>query len=121
MIQLTLDQQTVAAGSSLSGTLVYEETSSHQNPPDKTTLELRWYTEGRGTRDRQIIHSLTLNPEKLATGVPISFTLKIPDEGPITYNGSLLRIIWEVRAKADYPGLLSGKDKIVQPLTVICR
>jgi hypothetical protein len=120
MIQLTLDQQTVAAGHSLSGTLVYLG-APRKSPPDKTTLELRWYTEGRGTRDLQTIHSLTLNPEKLATGVPIPFTLKIPDEGPITYNGSLLRIIWEVRAKADYPGLLSGKDKLVQPFTVICR
>jgi hypothetical protein len=121
MIHLTLDHHTVAAGHSLSGTLIYGETSSRQNPPDKTTLELRWYTEGRGTLDLKSIHSLTLNPEKLATGLPIPFTLKIPDEGPITYNGSLLRIIWEVRANADYPGLLSGKDKLVQPFTVICR
>jgi hypothetical protein len=121
MIHLTLDQHTVAAGHSLSGTLIYQQTSSRQHAPDRTTLELRWYTEGRGTCDRQTIHSLTLNPEKLATGVPIPFTLKIPDEGPITYNGSLLRIIWEVQAKANYPGLLSGKDKLVQPFTVICR
>jgi hypothetical protein len=115
MIHLTLDQTTVAVGSRLAGTLTCEQV------PKQATLDLRWYTEGRGTRDRQIIQSLTLNPEKIFTGKPLHFELQIPDEGPITYNGSLLRILWEVKARVSYLGLLAAKDNVHQPLIVLCR
>jgi hypothetical protein len=114
MIHLAFDQ-TVTVGSCLEGTLTYEQ------PLKQATVELRWYTEGRGSCDRQTIQSLTLNPEKTFTGEPLHFELQIPDDGPITYNGALLRILWEVRAQVTYPGLLSAKDSVTQPLVVLCR
>ncbi|MEO0539144.1 MAG: hypothetical protein AAF215_35485 [Cyanobacteria bacterium P01_A01_bin.123] len=122
MIELHLDKTAIAVGDILSGTLVWKGVQS-QNKPKKGTLTARWRTEGRGTRDRQIIQELPLDPEALISsqGLSLPFSIQIPYDGPITYNGALIRILWELEAVIEMPGLFAKKDKQTWPIQVICR
>ena len=116
-ISLFLNEEMVTAGDRLSGKLSYIT----QETPKQVKVELCWYTEGRGTRDRKVIDTCSLDPEQLTFGVPVPFTVQTPHEGPITYNGSLLRIIWEVKAIVVFPGMLAKKEEQTQLVSVICR
>ena len=61
---------------------------------------LRYRTEGRGDTD-----SWTSDPVGFPVAVDGSlnaeFTLDVPDDAPVSYDGSLLRLIWEVEARTN--------------------
>ena len=114
---LFLDQEVVRAGDRLSGKLSYPT----QTLPKQVTVELLWRTEGRGTRDRQTIDTCSINPQQLTLGLPIPFTVQTSYEGPVTYNGSLFRIIWEIKATVTFSGMLAKKEEQTQPVNVLCR
>ncbi len=116
-ISLVLNEETVMAGDRLSGKLSYLTST----PPKQVTVELLWRTEGRGTRDRQVIDTYSIDPQQLTLGLAIPFTVQVPYEGPITYNGSLFRIIWEIKATVVLPGMLAKKEKQTQPVSITCR
>ena len=116
-INLALNEEMVVAGDRLFGKLSY----ATQEPPKQVKVELCWYTEGRGTRDRKVTDTCLLDSQQLTFGVPIPFTVQTPHEGPITYNGSLFRIIWEVKATVVLPGMLSKKEEQTQLVNVVCR
>lgn len=116
-IRLFLDEESVAAGDRISGKLSYPT----QTVPKAAKVELLWHTEGRGTCDRKVIDTLSLDPKQLTLGLPIPFTLQTPYEGPITYNGALLRILWSVKVSISLPGMISKKEEQTQLFSVVCR
>lgn len=55
-----------------------------------------WRTEGRRDPDRrEIAHAEFLDDSVPGAEIVVDFS--IPAEGPVFYNGKVLRIIWEVR------------------------
>lgn len=96
MIDINLEQTEVEAGGNLAGTLIW------QNPENRTpkaaSVSIHWYTEGRGTRNYKAAREISLDPEQLMSAKEreIPFSLEIPEDGPISYNGSLIRVIWEL-------------------------
>lgn len=116
-ISLMLDEEKVAAGDRLSGKL----SCAIKTPPKEAKVELRWYTEGRGTPDSQVVDTYLLDPQQLTIGVPLAFSVATPAEGPITYNGSLLRILWEVRVSISFAGVLAKKETTARLVNVVCR
>lgn len=117
MITIQLEQDVVTVGDRISGHLTYPDTPI----PQQVTIQLYWYTEGRGTRDTGTVQTITLTPKEFDPGYPIGFSLDVPSDGPVTYNGSLLRILWEVRAVMKYPGWRPRKEKTAEPFLVTCR
>ena len=119
MISLILNENSFAAGSSIAGRFTYSPAA--QASPTAAQVNLLWRTEGRGTRDRQIIQSLPTDLAQLTAGVAVPFILALPAGGPITYNGLLLRIIWEVQIVVTLAGLLPKRDQLDQAIQVVCR
>ena len=66
----------------------------------KATLTVGWRTEGRGDVDREFIYEAEIYPHQLA-----QFHCKIPLNAYPSYDGQLLRIIWEVRVYFTSRGL----------------
>lgn len=71
-------------------------------PVDKTprqvVVELIYETSGRGDTDSEAVS------EHVVAGADSGetrFTLSVPDDGPITFDGSLIRVAWRVEAKLD--------------------
>lgn len=82
------------------------------------TVELRWRTEGRGDTDQASAARQELAKGQLPPGQHRwPFQLALPPEGPITYEGHLIRIIWELRAFLD---VARGPDlEFTVPVTVL--
>lgn len=85
---------------------------------DALTLELRWLTDGKGREDSERVESWTLYEGQLRTGTrqEFPFATKIPRRGPSSYAGKLLRVDWELRARADVPWAIDAKATL--PLVV---
>lgn len=61
-----------------------------------------WHTEGRGDRDSEEIFDLTLHEGELYPGDEHEYPFSCPlPDGPISYAGHLINIIWEVHAQLD--------------------
>jgi len=92
------------AGGVVSGLLVLR-------PKDEVTIQdssvsLHWRTEGRGDSNEAEVSTVDLGD--LGTLSPreerrFAFELPIHPDGPITYDGKLIRVIWEVRVHLDVP------------------
>ncbi len=63
---------------------------------------LRWFTEGRGDTDKQVLEELDLHQGELRGGVPFysRFQFRLPMQ-PWSYTGHYVNIIWEVEAVID--------------------
>ena len=111
-IAIRLEQTQLAVGEQLSGTVSWNPAERHQQLKS-ASLQLRWHTEGRGTRDSHVVYEEELDLDRLASSSfsPIPFSARIPEEGPITYNGSLIRILWEVSVSIKVPGLFKRGEK----------
>ena len=116
-VSFVLGGEAVAAGDRLSGKLSHPT----QVPPQQVKVEIFWHTEGRGTPDRKVIDVCSIDPQQLTLGLAIPFTVQTPFEGPITYNGSLFRIMWKLRATVVFPGMLAKKEERALPVNVVCR
>ena len=111
MIDVRLAQTKVTAGDTLKGTLIWHAPNS--KVPKKASISIRWYTEGRGMRNNQTVQEFFFDPNQLISsqrlGTP--FSLDIPYDAPITYNGFLIRVIWELEVLIDMPGLFTRGEK----------
>ncbi len=99
MIQIALNQQQFQLGDPVRGTATWTPESGEA--PRAFFVTVGWRTEGRGTDHREILWQQRVPP----TGMPIQipFELLLPLDGPTTYNGHMIRIIWEVTAGLDVP------------------
>ncbi|HHV22085.1 MAG TPA: sporulation protein [Propionibacterium sp.] len=75
-------------------------------------ISVGWRTEGRGDRDRRVIgvqtFPFTRGQPTTATKFPFRFVL--PPDGPVTYHGHLLRIIWSVNTRVDIGWALDPRE-----------
>lgn len=119
MISIILDDAVVVAGDRLSGHLIYSP--ADQTLPKDAQIALLWRTEGRGTKEHEIVRSRALSPQQLLSGIAIPFAFQTLADGPVTYNGLLFRIIWEVKTTLTLPGLRFKKNETAHPFSIICR
>ena len=100
MIQIDLHDAVVTLGSTVRGQVLWDPS---EKAPDSLTVELRFRTEGRGTEDVGVV----AGTERTFTGDPtmtapwMEFEFELPIDAPVTYDGNLIRVIWEVDARLD--------------------
>ena len=98
MIRLELEQDAVVNGDHLRG---HAEWTSDGKQPRKFEVICRWRVEGKGRKYEEVVDlELDVSPGAHAT---LQFDFKIPMAGPLTYDGKLFRIVWEIVARADLP------------------
>lgn|GEM_PF-243547 len=68
--------------------------------PTEVVLRLFWFTEGRGTRDVEVVHQKIF--EAPAREDRRAFEFRLP-EGPYSFSGTLISLIWALELVAD-PG-----------------
>jgi len=110
MIRIALSDTTVRNGEHVKGSVTWE---AEGKTPRKIEVACRWRVEGRGRTREEIVAS----HESHESVIPFDF--EIPKEGPLTYHGTLLRIIWEIAANADLP--MARDESAVAPFTVVAR
>ncbi|PCI39915.1 MAG: hypothetical protein COB53_02350 [Elusimicrobia bacterium] len=87
-----------------------------------SSVSLHWRTEGRGDTNEAEVSKVDLGAlGDLSSRDQRRFAFELPihPDGPITYDGTLIRVIWEVRVHLDVPW---GWDKKqVFPVRVVPR
>jgi hypothetical protein len=101
MIRVELSQEKSLNGDSLTGRVVW--TASGKKQPRKIEAICRWRIEGKGRRKETIVdQELALDVDS-RTEVSVPFDFDIPLHGPLSYDGKLFRVIWEIVGRADLP------------------
>jgi len=113
MIDINLNKLTFEVGEQISVSCLW--TPYNQNNKDSIKLTVGWRTEGRGDEEKSIIYETDIEPL-----LKTDFSCQIPPAGPISYDGQLLRIIWEVNV-IDSKRLKSQEETETTVFTVISR
>lgn len=67
----------------------------------RLTVEIGWHTEGTGDTDRDSVFETELHTGEIYPGEhEYAFSCQLPD-GPVSYSGHLLNIVWSVSARLD--------------------
>ncbi|WP_017325334.1 hypothetical protein [Synechococcus sp. PCC 7336] len=110
MIHIVLETDTFEVGGEIAGQV--SVSLDRNNPPKQIEIEALWRTEGRGTRDKRTIDSVSppLEGATWAIGRQFPFRFPLPDDVPISYDGELIRVIWEVEVRVALGWLKSLKE-----------
>lgn len=67
-------------------------------------IQLKWHTEGRGTRFEDIVEEVNVFEGELEQSMPASheFRFVMPDQ-PWSYEGHYVSVVWGVSVKIDIP------------------
>ena len=117
MIEVALSQEKVRNGERVTGTVTWRAEGS--KTPRKLELICRWRTEGKGDKHQEVIADEAHTELEGRSEAVVSFDFPIPLEGPISYDGKLLRIVWEMVANVDLP--LARDEHDVKAFTVVPR
>jgi len=102
-VQVLVDEDVVEVGGVLTGRLVRQPDTDgilEKSRARSVRLQLRNFTEGRGDTDSTIARETELRIETHG-GLDAPFRLEVPHYGPISYDGRLIRVKWELRARLD--------------------
>lgn len=105
------DQRIARAGGNLSGTVTV--LAKEDCRLKEVTLDAGWKTDGRGNRKKGELPRVVLDGEReLAAGAEQRYRFSIPvGEGPASYEGTLLRIVWTAKARANIAMGLDAKSE----------
>ncbi|KAB8139979.1 hypothetical protein F8S13_25860 [Chloroflexia bacterium SDU3-3] len=111
MFFIQINDPYVQVGNTVQGTV---EWRSSGTVPRAIIIAAAWRTEGRGDVSLGKAGELRVpyDPSRPLSGVPIPFAFDIPAEGPVSYDGKMLRIIWEIVAQADLPMMADEKSAL---------
>jgi len=85
---LVLDHGVVECGGVLTGVVSWSGNTRRQ----QVGVALRYETQGRGDTDTGVVARCSLG---VAAAGQSRFRLDVPPQGPVTYNGQLLRLFWQ--------------------------
>lgn len=74
---------------------------------------LVWYTEGKGTRDMDVAHDASLPVMVSSSGHP--FELTAPAEGPFSFSGKLISLLWAVELVIEPGGKTVQQSITISP------
>ncbi len=111
MIRIDLAQDEIRNGEHLRGRAQW---NSEGKEARKLEVLCRWRIEGKGSKHEEIIDlEIEVVPAPQTT---IPFDFEIPMVGPLSYDGKLFRIVWEIVVRADLP--LAFDPEEIKPFTV---
>lgn len=109
MFSLVLQQAELRRGDRISGRVLWSGSAS----PKAIEVRIQWRTEGRGNIEG------TWLPEIILPASRGAFSSQIPLTAPYSYDGHLIRIVWEVKAIAEFAGILAQPQTHIQPFRVL--
>ncbi len=98
-IEIENNQKEFEPGDAISGKVTWDL----ENEPKKVSVNLLWYTDGKGSEDLEVVDSMEV--ESFSCRGNKSFSFVLPDE-PYSFSGTLISICWTLEAFAK-----KGTDK----------
>ena len=94
----------VECGATVSGIVSW----SGPKTPRSVSVTLKYKTEGRGSTDKGEASSVEVAADSQGYH---QFHLTVPDSGPVSFDGDLISVIWEVELKLDLKGRRDLKEQ----------
>jgi hypothetical protein len=113
-VRLVIDHPVAECGGAISGVVSW----SGNRRRDRVGVVLVYRTEGRGEADDAVAAQCELG---VADSGQARFRLEVPLNGPVTYHGQLLRVLWQAAVRIPVTrsfGLVGGQSA---DLTVVPR
>lgn len=101
MIRIEIPNAQVEVGSTLKGQASW--TPDKESKPRAVCVSLGWRTEGRGNRKEGTCDETERSDITPGSTVTLPFEFQVPLEGPVSYDGKLMKIIWEITVRVDLP------------------
>lgn len=90
------------AGATIRGRAIVDANNPALAPREEGSLcvDLMWFTSGSGTQNEEVIDSAGIKTADAIVGRDLEcpFEFRIPDDGPISYDGGVLAVGWQVTA-----------------------
>ena len=107
MIRIELDDDAVAAGSLLTGTVRW--TAEDGRRARRIIIAAQWQTGGAGIIAHGVGRGTIVQPGN-AREAQIPFRLLIPHEGPVTFQGKLIAMSWRLCVRVERTGFDEQAD-----------
>lgn len=111
---LVLDHGIVECGGVVTGTASWSGNTRHQ----QVGVVLRYSTQGRGDTDSAVAARCVLGVDEAGWA---RFRLDVPPQGPVTYNGQLLRLFWQAMVRIPATRVTGKAGRSMADLTVVPR
>ena len=100
-LSMELDDEVAVVGGAFSGRLIREHDGTEKGLRARAVrLSLKFSTEGRGDTHQKTLHTFEF-PLGDDGRLDESFVFEVPADAPISYDGSLIRVVWEIEARID--------------------
>jgi hypothetical protein len=96
-MRVELDRGWSECGDYVSGTASWDGPKT----PRSVRVTLQYRTEGRGNTDKADVTEVQLHADNQGYQ---QFQLKVPSQGPVSFDGNLISLIWEVELRLDLKG-----------------
>ena len=93
MIHIDLTADSLNNGEELRGQAHWQSAGKE---PRNILIRCRWRIEGKGCAHEHIVDEYVEHEIGTRTEMAIPFHFKIPLEGPLSYEGKLFHIVWEI-------------------------
>jgi hypothetical protein len=100
-VDFELASQSIKLGETVTGKFICQGIDRKLGAVD---ISINWYTRGKGIQDRQTVRSQIFNV--IEPDIIMPFSLELPTNAPPTYEGKLIRIVWEVKMTVYVNGFL---------------
>jgi hypothetical protein len=89
---LALDRGVIECGAAITGTANWSGNHRHR----RVGVVLRYWTQGRGDVDAAVVDRCYLGVDEAGQA---RFRIDVPQQGPVTYNGQLIRLFWQAEVR----------------------
>lgn len=101
MIRIQMANEQVEVGAAVKGQVTWSPDGDAK--PRGLRVTLVWRTEGKGNKKEGTCDAAERTDIAPGSTVTLPFEFQVPIEGPVSYDGKLMRIIWEIVARVDLP------------------
>jgi hypothetical protein len=101
VIEIALDHEAVAAGGFVTGRVRWAGDSR----VNRIIAAAQWETGGAGNRVWGVGRSTVFVPRDGAREAAFPVHLMVPHSGPVSFEGSLITIVWQLKVRIDQRGL----------------
>jgi len=107
-LQIILSQASFAPGELVRGAIKWHTSTS----PKRVTVQIGWYTEGRGSTDSRVEYEQAWDTEELTGTEAFEFELPLT---PYSFAGKLIELKWYVKLQTRKGGHMTHTDFVFAP------
>jgi hypothetical protein len=109
MIRIEKNASEIRAGQTLKGQVVWS--ADKGKSPRKIEVTIQWVMSGKGVKSENVVDSVVDDATESKSQVVVPFEVEVPSDGPLSYDGKLFRVFWEIKVEVDLPFAVDEEER----------